>query len=153
MIKSLKKRQDLESDARLNKAYYQFQKLLTELSKKSLPPALITKINSLVDEINAESDSGKVLKKLLRKNQSTIIAIVEKELKIVPQRYYMNRWLAFGMVIFGIPFGVAFGMSLQNLAFIGIGMPIGMAVGIAIGTSLDNKAKAEGRQFDIVIEV
>ena len=153
MIKSLRKRNDIQSDKRLNKAYYQFQKLLTELSKKRLTPEITSAINRFGEEINIKSLANKELKKTLRKHQSSIIALVEKELKIVPQNYYMNRWLAFGMAVFGIPFGVIFSVSLQNYAFIGIGLPIGMGVGIAIGSSMDKKAKTEGRQLNIAIEV
>ncbi|WP_051416939.1 hypothetical protein [Sediminibacterium salmoneum] len=52
-----------------------------------------------------------------------------------------------GMSAFGLPIGVAFGMSIGNLGMLGIGLPIGMAIGIGVGSSLDNKAKLAGRQL------
>ncbi|MBT8222071.1 MAG: hypothetical protein KJN96_02760 [Eudoraea sp.] len=57
--------------------------------------------------------------------------------------------MALGMAVFGVPMGVAFGAALDNMAFLGIGIPIGMAIGIAIGTAMDEQAKKEGRQLDI----
>ena len=55
--------------------------------------------------------------------------------------------------IFGIPIGAAFGLSLNNMAFLGIGLPIGMSIGLAMGARMDNKAKEEGRQLDIELKV
>jgi hypothetical protein len=55
------------------------------------------------------------------------------------------------MSIFGAPIGVALGISLGSMAFLGLGLPIGMIVGIAVGTNMDRKAKAEGRQLDVEV--
>ena len=68
------------------------------------------------------------------------------------KNHYRNTWLALGMAAFGIPLGVAFGMSLRNLAFLGIGLSIGLAIGIAVGTGMDKKAFEEGRQMDLEIK-
>jgi len=57
--------------------------------------------------------------------------------------------LAIGMSAFGIPFGVVFGASLDNMGYLGIGLPIGMAVGMVIGAGMDKKAFEEGRQLDL----
>ena len=78
--------------------------------------------------------------------------MVEKELKLVTKNHYRNTWLAIGMTAFGIPLGIAFGGSLGNMAFIGIGMPIGMAIGIAVGTEMDKKASENGKQLDLEIK-
>ena len=42
-----------------------------------------------------------------------------------------------------------FGFALNNLAFLGIGLPIGIAVGIALGSSKDQEALKKGLQLDI----
>ena len=55
------------------------------------------------------------------------------------------------MSAFGIPLGVAFGASLDNMAFLGIGIPIGMAIGMAVGAGMDKKAFEEGRQLNLEI--
>ncbi len=82
--------------------------------------------------------------------------MIEKELKLVTKNHYRNTWLALGMAAFGIPLGVAFGTSLGNIAFIGIGLPNGLpnglAVGIAVGTGMDKKAFEEGKQMDLEIK-
>ncbi len=77
---------------------------------------------------------------------------MEKELKIVPRNYYRTTWMVIGMAAFGIPMGAAFGASLGNMAFIGIGLPIGMAIGISVGMGMDKKALKEGRQLDLEIK-
>ncbi len=68
-------------------------------------------------------------------------------MRIVPKNAYRNRWLAIGMVVFGMPMGAAYGVSMGNMAFIGVGIPIGMVFGMAIGARMDKKAAKEGRQL------
>ena len=92
------------------------------------------------------------MKKQLRKTQTSILSKIEKELKLVTKNHYRNTWLAVGMAAFGIPLGVAFGASLGNMAFLGIGLPIGMIIGMAVGTNMDTKAFDEGRQLDLEIK-
>ena len=151
-ILSLELSTDINSNSNLKERVEHFENLLNELRKKALPDALIQSINKVVEEINAASTQEKALKNFLRKKQSVIIRMVEKEVKFVPKFYYRNLWMALGMSAFGIPLGVVFSMSLKNMAFIGIGLPIGMAIGIAVGTAMDKKAFAEGRQLDVVIK-
>lgn len=92
------------------------------------------------------------MRKQIRKIQSGILKLIEKELKLVTKNHYRNTWLALGMAAFGIPLGVAFGTSLGNIAFIGIGLPNGLTVGIAVGTGMDKKAFEEGKQMDLEIK-
>jgi hypothetical protein len=54
-----------------------------------------------------------------------------------------------GMSVFGLPLGVAVGVSIGQMGFLAIGLPVGMGIGIALGSYLDNKAKKEGRQLDV----
>ncbi len=92
------------------------------------------------------------MRTIIKKKQTRIIKLLEKEVKLVPKNYYRNLWLVLGMVTFGIPIGVAFGTSLGNMAFIGIGLPIGLAIGIAVGSGLDKKAFEEERTLDVEIK-
>jgi hypothetical protein len=78
-----------------------------------------------------------------------IFKLVEKELKLVTKNHYRRLWMVLGMTIFGVLLGVAFGASLGNMAFLGLGLPIGMAIGIGVGTVMDKKAATEGRQLDV----
>ena len=141
----------IEQNPRLKKAYEQFNQLLSELRKRELPLDIANSVNIGIDEINSAS-TAKQWRSQVRKIQARIIRMLEKELKWVPKNYYRNVWLALGMSAFGIPMGVAFGVSLQNMAFIGIGLPIGMAIGIIIGSGMDKKAAHEGRQLDLEIK-
>ncbi len=149
-FEELKQRADIDENAKLNTAYNQFEKLISELTNKELPSKIVDFINVNIEELNLVS--AKELKNQLRKRQAKIIMLLEKELKIVPKNHYRNTWLAIGMAAFGIPFGVAFGAILGNMAFLGIGLPIGMVIGIAVGTGMDKKAFDEGRQLEVDLE-
>jgi len=151
-IKDVKYKESFQNDNKLSKLLNQFEVLINELKKKKLPENLVLFINSQIEEVNSIEDSKKSLKNKIKKNQSKIIQQVEKESKIVPKNHYRNTWLAIGMAAFGLPMGVAFGTSLGNMSFIGIGLPIGMAIGIAIGTNKDKQALEEGRQLDFEVK-
>ena len=151
-IKELKKRPGIEQNTKLDKAYIQFNTLLAELRKKSLPEEIVKSINDRIDHINSISGSEKEPRAQIRKVQTSILKLIEKKLKLVPKNHYRNTWLAVGMSAFGLPIGVVFGASLGNMAFLGVGLPIGMAMGIAVGSGMDKKALEEGRQIDLEIE-
>ena len=143
---------DFAKDVKLEATYLQFEKLLFELRKRELPERVVESINKDIADLNSIPGSGGELKKIVKKKQSGILKLLEKELKLVPKDYYRNIWLAVGMVVFGVPLGAAFGGSTGNMAFLGIGLPIGLAIGIAIGTGMDKKAFDEGRQIDLEIK-
>ena len=151
-IVNLKERQDISSDVKLSQIYSQFGKLLRELEKKKLSQKIIESINQDVQEINASSLTGNELRSFVKLKQTKLIKQLEKEHKIVPKSYYRNIWLPVGMSAFGVPLGVAFGVSLGNMGLLAIGLPIGMLIGIAVGASMDKKAADEGRQLDIEIK-
>lgn len=151
-ITELNENQHISGDLKINAAFSQFRHLLAELSKKELTPQIIETINQDVEAINLSTQIGNDLKKFLQKKQSKIVTLVEKELKIVPKNYYRNMWLALGMSAFGIPIGVAFGLSIGNIALLGAGLPIGMAIGVGVGLKMDKKAFEQGRQLDIELK-
>lgn len=149
---------ELNSDERFladpaTKEHYQkLRRLLLDLRKRSLPESLIENINTKVEGINNSNLEGKPLQKLLSQTVADLLKQLEKELKLVPQHHYRTLWMVLGMSSFGLPLGVVFGMSIGNIALLGIGLPIGMAIGIAVGTSMDEKAKKEGRQLNLKSE-
>ena len=151
-LKALKRRPGQVQNKNLLRAYDQFEALLAELKKKELTEEVVAYINKGIDEINAVSGSEKELRKKIRKTQSGILRFIEKELKLVTKNHYRNSWLAIGMAAFGIPLGVAFGASLGNMAFLGIGLPVGMVIGMAVGSGMDKKAFEAGRQLDLEIK-
>jgi len=151
-IKELKNRPDIDQHKKLYASYNQFDKLLMELRRKELTNETVNSINDRIARINSVTGSEKELRKQIKNTQSGIIKLIEKEHKLVTKNHYRNTWLAVGMAVFGIPLGVAFGASLGNMAFLGIGLPIGMAIGSAVGTAMDKKAFEEGRQIDLEIK-
>jgi len=148
-ILDLNKRPEIIENKKLLKVYTQLVQLLSELKKKELPNEIISSINNEIEQLNAVVDSGNVLKKQLTKTQRNIIKLLEKELKIVVKNHYRNLWLVVGMSAFGLPLGVAFGTSLNNMGLLGVGLPIGMVIGMALGTGMDKKAFREGRQLNL----
>ena len=151
-IKELKNREDFSNDDKLNRIYSQFGELLNELKKKELSQDVYKLINESVDILNLSTFNGAQLTKLLKKKQTAILKQVEKEHKIVPKNYYRTLWMVLGMSAFGLPIGVAFGLSIGNIGLLAIGLPIGMGIGIAVGMSMDKKAMNEGRQLNIEIK-
>jgi len=55
------------------------------------------------------------------------------------------------MCVFGLPIGVLFSQSLDNMAFIGMGLPIGLVIGMVLGQEKDKKAKENGLQLDLEV--
>ncbi|NEN22377.1 hypothetical protein G3O08_02530 [Cryomorpha ignava] len=148
----LKDRQALANDKKLAGIYTQLRILLSELNKKEIPNQVIESINGEIEELNETTISGKDFMKLVKDKQTKILKLVEQDLKYVPKNHFRNIWLALGMAAFGVPLGVAFGLSIGNMAMLAIGIPIGMVVGLAVGTGMDKKAAEEGRQLDIELK-
>ena len=148
----LKERHDTANDDKLSKLYHQFGALLSELRKQKLAPKIITMINESIELVNSSSLTGNALRKLVKQKETEILKQVEKEHKIVPKNYYRNLWMLLGISAFGLPIGVAFGLSIGNIGLLGVGLPIGMGIGIAVGTGMDKKALKEERQLAIEIK-
>lgn len=150
-INELRKRKGIGENKQLIDAYIQFEKLLTQLRKRKLPDEVVQAINTNIDLIDPDPGTEEDLRKQLRRTQSDILRLIEKELKLVPKNHYRNVWLALGIAAFGVPLGVVFGASLGNMGYLAIGIPFGLSIGLAIGTGLDKKAADEGRQLDVEI--
>lgn len=144
---------NLASDVRLNQLYSQFDTLLSELRKKELPDSIIQTINNEVEEINtSDSLTTNDLRKVIKKKQTAILRLIEKDLKLVPKNYYRTLWLALGMTVFGIPLGVLAGVLLGQPGLFAIGLPIGVAIGLTVGTTMDKTAAKENRQLNLEIK-
>lgn len=151
-IIELRKRDIAETAKKLVRRYINFEKLLQELRKRDIPTDIVASINRDIEEVNSFSGSDKEIVKQLGKAQSRILALLEKKLKIVTRNHYRDTWLVLGMSSFGIPIGIAFGISMGNMGLLGIGIPIGMSLGIAVGMAMDKKAEKDGRQLDVEIK-
>lgn len=148
-MKKLTPRPDIGQNKKAYQAFSRFMQFLEVIKQQeqieNLTKDTEEKIDYEIEKVNKAS-----LKKLTykaRKSQLKILQIIEKELKLVPKNYYRNTWLAFGIGAFGIPIGVAIGISLDNMAYLGIGLPFGLLIGMLIGIAKDKKAAKEGRQM------
>lgn len=148
-IIELKQREDIANHKTLKYVYPQFGKLLKELRKKDIPTKIIEPINEAVTEINTTGETGKNLQKLVSQKHSEILELVKKELKLIPKNNYTYLWMVIGMAAFGLPVGVVFGLSMDNMGLMATGLPVGMGIGILLGLSMDIKVKNEGRQLDL----
>lgn len=148
-LHELQTRSDIPQNSNLARQYAQLGLVIAALNNRDLPGQVADAINGEIDRVNAVSGADKDLKKQVRKAQYAIFKLVEKELKLVTKNHYRRLWMVLGMTIFGVLLGVAFGASLGNMAFLGLGLPIGMAIGIGVGTVMDKKAATEGRQLDV----
>ena len=145
----LRPRTGLENQKYLRRGVRKFETLLEDLNGKEFPEEVRKEISLHLEAFNALADDDPKLKRHLRKTYRGVLRILEKKLKWVPRGYYRTVWMAIGMSVFGIPMGAAFGLSLGNMAFLGIGLPIGMAIGLGLGTAMDAKAAKEGRQLNV----
>ncbi|WKW47561.1 hypothetical protein P3875_05770 [Myroides sp. JBRI-B21084] len=144
---------NLASDVKLNQLYNQFDTLLSELRKKEIPDSIIQLINKEVEEINTSNSlTTNDLRKVIKKKQTAILRLIEKEIQLVPKNYYRTLYLALGMTVFGIPIGVLAGVFLGNPGLFALGLPIGVAIGVTVGTAMDKKAVKENRQLNVEIK-
>ncbi len=140
--------QFVEPESKLSDQFDSLNQLLDELTRKGVPEGVGYKINQDIEKFNSFSGSEKALSKKLISLQSDILKLVEKELHLVVKHHYRNTWMAVGMASFGIPIGLALGLSFGNMGFLAIGLPLGMVIGLAIGSNKDQKAESEGKQLE-----
>jgi len=148
---SVPDREELRDKKRLLKKYKRMQNLINGLRNKELPKGVVDKLNENIEILNARSVSDKDFAKTLRKCQSSILNTLEKELKMVPKNHYQTQWMGMGMVVFGIPIGIALSAGVDNYGMIGAGIAIGIGIGLAVGMDMDRKAKEEGRQLNFLL--
>lgn len=145
-IISLKNLDNLSNE----KKYYQvinLNKLINELRKRDLPNNVIEEINLEIEKANKETMTTDIFKQVFISSHN-IIRMLEKQLKLVPKKYYQRRYLAMG-IVFGMTYGSGVGASLNNPVLMISGIPVGIMFGIIIGTGKDNKALKDGRQLDV----
>jgi len=151
-MNKLIERQDITENLKASKAYQQLVKLLNALEVKELPTETVDLINHEIEQLNSNSDIDKYFANATKETENRIIKLIEKKHKIVPKNYYRKLWMVLGMSAFGIPMGLAFGLSIGNFGMLVIGIGIGMAIGVGVGSSMDKKAFNEGRQLDFEVK-
>jgi hypothetical protein len=151
-MKVLIERKNISENLKASNAYQQLVKLLKALEVKELPTETVDLINHEIEQLNSISDIDKNFVNATKEMENRIIKLIEKKYKIVPKNYYRKLWMVLGVSAFGIPMGVAFGLSIGNFGMLAIGIGIGMAIGVGVGSSMDKKAFNEGRQLDFEVK-
>jgi ABC-type phosphate/phosphonate transport system permease subunit len=146
-ITPLNQRNSIFNNLKEKNNYDQLQQLLIAVAEKDIPDSVIEKINLVINFLNNVEEGNSRFQKMMKKAEADILKLLEKELKMVPVNHYKKLWMVLGMSAFGMPLGVAFGISVGNLGLLGLGFPIGMGIGVFFGISQDKKALAEGRQL------
>ena len=151
-MKKLIERQNISENLKAFNAYQQLGRPLNTLAVKELPIETVDLINNEIEQLNSIFVIDNLFVKATKEKENKVIKLIEKKHKIVPKNYYKKLWMVLGMSAFGIPMGVAFGLSIGNMGMLGIGLPIGMAIGVGVGSSMDKKALNEGRQLDFEVK-
>jgi len=149
---TLIERHDIAEKIKVSKRYQQLADLLHALDENKLTDDTINLINQEIEQLNALSSDDKRFVRAIKTKETSLIRLLEKRHKIVPKKYYRKLWMALGISAFGVPVGIAFGLSVGNLGLLGLGFPIGMAIGVGIGNRMDQKAFEEGRQLDFEVK-
>lgn len=151
-LNTLKDRPEISGEVKLDRLYAQFKQLLGEIAKKEISQSVLNQINTEIEEVNHSVLTGTHLARLVKRKQTNILKILEKEHKITPKNHYRTLWMVLGMSGIGMPIGAAIGSAVGNIGLLAVGMPIGMAIGLILGANMDKKALAAGRQMDIEIK-
>lgn len=138
----------LQENTTLQVAEQKLQKLLQILRQRQLPDPVVQSFNEEINSINNSSLTGKEMLRFLQKKQTNLLNTLEKELKLVPKNYYRNLWMPLGLAAFGVPIGLVFGIALDQMVYLGLGLPLGLVIGMVVGNTMDKKAEEEGRQLD-----
>ncbi|MEQ9188836.1 MAG: hypothetical protein RLP15_13970 [Cryomorphaceae bacterium] len=143
---------DLSEIKEGSKAYKRLQKLrrfIAEIEKHPVPEEISELINQQIDVLNAHHGTQNQVGKAILRCQRKLLDLAVRKLKLTPRNYHRNVWTGLGMAVFGVPLGISFGLSMQNMGLLGIGIPVGLVIGIALGAAMDRKAKERGNQLDV----
>ncbi len=138
-------------EPKLTKRFTSLSNLIFAAGKHSLSDTLVTYFNREIELISQFPGSSEETTIKLGQVQKDFLEKLEKEQQLVPKNHYRKKWLPIGMVTFGLPLGVAFGLLVENMAYISLGLPIGLAIGTFFGVFLDQKAEKQGRQLDFEV--
>ncbi len=125
------------------KIYDKFLLIITGLKSKELSLDQIQSIESKIDSLNLDSNSGN-RKKYYKKALGQFEEYLKDTFSLTSRGYYTNLGIALGSC-FGMMFGTAVLSSFERSGGISLGLFIGIIIGLAIGRSMDLKAMDEGR--------
>lgn len=131
----------------LYKTYLEYSYLLDEIKEIQLPEPIIRSINRDIEQINYTSRSGGRLRRLIKQKINKVIKILNREVNVVPKRYYSGQWTLVGLLVLLVLNPVFILFDFSNQGYFGF-LTLLAALGCFFyGRSLDKKAEAEGRQL------
>lgn len=142
----LKQRAETAEKRGLRERLHSLGSLLHALEEHDLPEE---ELEPFMTEIEEALAGDELRRGTLEKIEARLAQELEKTHGLVRPHHYRDQWLALGMASFGLPLGVAFGLLLDQMAYIGIGLPLGIAIGSAIGARKDQEAERAGRVLSI----
>jgi hypothetical protein len=145
IIERLSKLAEGAEKRRLRRSARHVAELFRALDRRSHDLEDISDYVNQTEELLAANPTARGLSRI----HGALLAHLKKAHGLVPPGYYRSEWMAIGMAAFGIPIGVAFGVAVDNTAFVGIGLPIGLAIGLSLGGAKDKEAARKGLQLDM----
>lgn len=119
--------------------------LINKLEEKEIQDE---ELNDLLDGLyyayERITTGDKTARKQASKAYSKIVSYAKEKYNLAQKGTIQGMYLAI-FIGAGVAFGAAF--STINSGLIGAGIAIGVSIGIAVGTSMENKAKQEGRLY------
>ncbi|GLB54189.1 hypothetical protein NBRC110019_32300 [Neptunitalea chrysea] len=138
-FKSLKNGTNKESEIKI---YEKLLYIINALQSKELSKDEIKSIESELDRLNLESNTGNN-KKYFNKILKQFKEYLKDKHSLIPAGYYTNIGISFGAA-FGVVLGVVFGARFERSLGLALGVSLGMLIGLFIGRRMDLQAKAAG---------
>jgi hypothetical protein len=138
-FKSLKNETNKESEIKI---YEKFLYIINALQTRELSRDEIKSIESELDSLNLESNTGNN-KKHFNKILKQFKEYLKDKHSLISAGYYTNIGISFGTA-FGVVLGVVFGASFERSLGLALGISLGMLIGLFIGRRMDLQAKTAG---------
>lgn len=138
--------EEVKGNGKLAKRLNYSANVFDALDAKEVDPLAL---NDYLRELKSILNKSDIKPAQVTRFYTKVLSFIQKKYGYVTEKFYQNQWMAIGMAAFGMPFGIMFGFALDNMAFLGIGLPIGMPIGMAIGAQKDKQAKEKGLQLEI----
>lgn len=138
-FKSLKNETNKKSEIEI---YEKFLYIINALQSRELSIDEIKSIESELDSLNLESNTGnnkKHFKKVLKQFKEYL----KEKHSLISAGYYTSIGISLGSA-FGVVLGVVFGARFDRSVGLAVGISIGILIGLFIGRRMDSQAKAAG---------
>lgn len=138
-LESLKTKTNNKSEIRV---YEKFLYIINALQSRELSKDEIKAIESELDSLNLESNTGNN-KKHFNKILKQFKEYLKEKHSLISAGYYTNIGISTGTA-FGVILGVVFGARFERSLGLAVGISVGMLIGLFVGHRMDSQAKAAG---------